>query len=173
MQLVHVQNFFCSFNNTSWLLQIVHTGILILFPSYGDVFLFYFLSVGVLCVSPASANSCHAWSRQQQRLADGWEAVGNSASEALVVAMRCANAVWEEIESIHAHVTSKMRFCFSSRSSALSPTKLAMSSLMDILYHPSPMKESKNSEIVGIWGLGCSLDTNPSSFLSRCTQNFR
>ena len=29
-----------------------------------------------------------------------WEAVSNSASEALVVAMRCANAVWEEIESI-------------------------------------------------------------------------
>ena len=69
--LVHVQNFFCSFNNTSWLLQIVHTGILILLPSYGDFALFYFLSVGVLCVSPTSANSCHVWSRQRQRSAAG------------------------------------------------------------------------------------------------------
>ena len=74
--LVHVQNFFCSFNNTSWLLKIVHTGILILFPSYGNFSLFYFLSIGVLCVSPTSANSCHAWSRQRQWSAAGrWSAI--------------------------------------------------------------------------------------------------
>ena len=48
-----------------------------------------------------------------------------------------------------------------------------MSSLMDILYHSSPVKESKNAEIVRIWGVGCSLDTNPSSFLSRCSQIFQ
>ena len=44
---------------------------------------------------------------------------------------------------------------------------------MDVLNHPSHLEERENIEIVGIWGLGCPLDTNHSLFLSHCTQDFR
>ena len=145
---------FCSFNNTLWLLQIVHTGILILLPSFGHFSLFYFLSVGVLCVSPTSANSCHTWSRQWQRSAAG----RRSAIWHLKPGRRNAFAnagwhVWEEIESITLMSPPKWDFVFPLDRVHCLPI-LAMSSLMDILYHPSPMKESKNTEIVGIWGWG-------------------
>ena len=34
------------------------------------------------------------------------------------------------------------------------------------------MKESKNTEIGGIWGLGSSLDTNPSALYSKFSIDF-
>ena len=53
---------FCSFNNTSQQLQIVHTDRIKNYPSYSDFCLFVFPFMNALCFSPPSAKfvtHCH------------------------------------------------------------------------------------------------------------------
>ena len=60
---------FCSFNNTSQQLQIVHTDRMKNFPSYSDFCLFVFPFMNALCFSPPSAKfvtHCHTNSNIRQ-----------------------------------------------------------------------------------------------------------
>ena len=59
---------FCSFNNTSQLLQIVHTNRLMYALSHGDFSLFLFPSLKALSFSPPFAKICHTLSRRLQHL---------------------------------------------------------------------------------------------------------